>query len=251
MGNDALWDTIQTSLPDMNQTEAAEFIDSYRERLTLEIDWLIAKAADRESLRTVLECLGCLKSAQGVPLLLHHLSDWDEKVQLCAAGALKQYDSDVWLKPLLDMFLNQKAPAARIGDVLAAESYKAGTALIRAYPKAAPELKVQILDFLIQNSDDRCEPLAYLALEDEGADVKKMGLRAVEVMGLRSLWGNVARLLTHEFWVLRGRAVQVLASMGVTEVSDRVRPLTSDKDPWVRQCAVRYMQSLFPEFEGE
>jgi hypothetical protein len=250
MDRDSLWDTIRTSLPEMGQRDAKNFIDAYRDELMLDIDWLIAQAANRDSLKIVLECLGYLKPEKGIPLLYRYLNDWDEKVQLCAAGALKQYHSDVWLTSLQEMFLNQQAPAARIGDVLAVEGHEAGTALIRAYPKAAPELKVQILDFLIQILDPRCEPLAYLALEDKAIEVKKVGLKAVEVMRLRTLWGNVARLLNHEFWVLRGRAIQVLAGMGVTEAADRVRLLKDDNDPWVRQCAVSYMQLLFPGSEG-
>jgi hypothetical protein len=239
-----VWDQIKAVLPDMNPAEAKGFIESHRDELTADMDWLMAKADDREELKTVLECLGYLAPARSLPLLLRHLNDRDEKVQLCAAGALKHYPPEALLAPLLDMFLAQRAPAARIGDVLAPLGREAGSALIKAYPKSAPDLKIQILSFLIQIQDPRCEALAYLALEDPAPGVKKAGLKAVEVMRFRSLWGNVARLLSHEFWILRGRAIQVLTDMHVTEAQNLIRPLTQDPDPWVRECAERYLDAL-------
>jgi vesicle coat complex subunit len=251
MPNRAVWEQIKSVLPDMDSAEAQVFVESLRDELIPDIDWLMAKAEDREELKSVLECLGYLAPPQGMSLLFRHLNDWDEKVQLCAAGALKHYPPEDLLEPLVDMFLSQKAPAARIGDVLAALGQTAGSALIKAYPKSAPDLKIQILSFLIQILDPRCEALAYLALEDSDPEVKKTGLKAVEVMRFRSLWGNVARLLKHEFWILRGRAVQVLTDMRVTEAQDLVRPLTKDPDPWVRECAGQYLSVLFAVSENK
>jgi HEAT repeat protein len=211
----------------------------------------MAQAEDREELKTVLECVGCLAPAEGMPLLLHYLNDWDEKVQLCAAGALKHYPPKDLLAPLVDMFLSQSAPAARIGDVLAPLGPDAGTALIKAYPQSTVDLKIQILSFLIQVLDPRCEALAYLALEDPDPEVKKTGLKAVEVMRFRALWGNVARLLKHEFWILRGRAVQILTDMNVPEAWNLVRPLAQDPDPWVRECTEAYLRTLSPVKEED
>ncbi|MDR1204300.1 MAG: HEAT repeat domain-containing protein [Peptococcaceae bacterium] len=250
MPNRPVWDQIKNVLPDMDSAEAEIFIESLRDELIPDIDWLLARAEDRDELKTVLECLGYLAPPQGMPLLFRHLNDWDEKVQLCAAGALKHYPPEDLLEPLVHMFLSQKAPAARIGDVLAPLGREAGSALMKAYPKSAPDLKIQILSFLIQILDPRCEALAYLALEDPEPEVKKTGLKAVEVMRFRSLWGNVARLLKHEFWILRGRAIQVLTDMRVTEARHLVRPLTLDPDPWVRECAGLYLCALFPDSEN-
>jgi hypothetical protein len=155
MPNQPVWDQIKSVLPDMDPAEAKAFVESLRDELTPETDWLMTKAEDREELKTVLECLGYLAPAEGLPLLLRHLNDWDEKVQLCAAGALKHYPPEDVLEPLLSIFLSQKAPAARVGDVLASLGRDAGTALIKVYPKSAPDLKIQIISFLIQIRDSR------------------------------------------------------------------------------------------------
>ena len=237
------WARINKSLPDLNEAELRSLV---RLLLYEQEPWLIAKLKRYEEADLVIECLGYLATREALPWVLRSLSEREEALQLSAAAALKNFP-DQWLRqPLLQMILKQQPAAAKAGEVLLCLGQEALDCLWEAWfdLDTEPAARNQILALLTEAKDIRCEGLAFLALESTEEELILTGIKAVEALNLRSLWGNVVRHLTHQDWVVRGKAINILADLLIKPALPIILALEPDSDSWVEESRLACIKKL-------
>ena len=101
----------------------------------------------------------------------------------------------------------------------------------------------------------KCRPFVEEALKSQHMFLKKTALEAVEFFSLAELWTEVVMCLAEEDWVIKAKALEVLAKLKVVEALEYVEPFVRDPDPWVSQCAARCIkvleQSRIEEYTNE
>lgn len=206
---------------------------------------------DRRERDLVIECLGYLASRESVEILVALLSHKDDAVQLNAAGALKNHTPRLVVPSLVEALLSGTGPPARVGEVLLEMGFLAMEKLVEVYPKAEPLVQSQILEVLTLARYPKIKALVASALRSENKALKLQGLKALNVFAYDDLWEDAVFCLVDTEWVVRAKTLQVLEQLGVQGIEDLIEPFTRDKDPWVCQCAEKYLASLAPRIDRE
>lgn len=240
---EARWAQIIKSAPELEEDQLRSMV---RFLLQDEEVWLSEKLKSRQDQSMVIDCLGYLASEKALPWILRSLTDREEALQLSAAAALQWFPEEWILEPLLGMILRQQPSAAKAGEVLARKGQRSRDRLWDAWfeSEGNPAIQAQILSILSEAKDPRCEKLAFLALDSPWEEMQRAGLKAVDQMKIRALWGNVAGLLEHADWSIRARAARVLTDLGEKGALPILKNLPPDKEPWVQESRAQCIESL-------
>jgi len=235
------WSVLKEVLPLLDRNQQRALV---RETLSADISALQALLDNYREREQAIECLGYLPSREVVQTLANLLGHKDDAVQLMAAGALQNHTPRLVVPVLIEGLLQGKVAVARAGEVLLKMGFYAQEMLMEAYKEASPSVKAVIIELIVLGDNPKCLPFVQEALEAKEAFLKKKALEAVEAFGFRELWTEVVMCLAEDDWSLRARAIEVLAKLQVTEALEFVEPFKNDADSWVRQCAIRYLESI-------
>ncbi len=235
------WELIKITLPSLDRVKGRNLV-----RLLLgdKIHLLESLVEERTERFLAIECLGYLPSRETVEILIKLLSNKDESVQLAAASALKYHTPRLVVPYLVDALLEGTALPARVGEVLLVMGYYAEEALMEAFPRATPPVQAHILELLIHAGNPKCKALAVEAFKKGDVNLKKKALEAVACFAFTDLWPEVVMCLAESPWVLRAKALEILAKLEIKEAREFVIDLLHDEDQWVRECAQNYLKTM-------
>lgn len=235
------WELIKATLPSLNKTKSRNLV-----RLLLGDKMHLLQSLVEEGTERLLaiECLGYLPSRETVEVLIKLLSSKEESVQLAAAAALKLHTPRLVVPNLIDVLLTGSALPSRVGEVLLAMGYYAEEALLEAYPRATPAIRAYILELLTSAANPKCKDLVAEALQQEDCKLKIKALEAVASFSFSQFWPEVVMCLAESQWILRAKALEVLATLKIIEARDFVEAFLYDEDEWVREWAQNYMQMI-------
>jgi len=205
---------------------------------------LIALVDQRQERELAIECLSYLPSREVIEFLAILLNHKDDNVQLMACGALQNHTPRLVVPLLVDGLVTENVAAARAGQVLLAMGFFAQEILLEAYPKAEPRVQARFLELMILGDNPKCRLLVEEALKSPHHFLKRTSLEAVEFFSLAELWTEVVMCLAEEDWVIKAKALEVLAKLKVAEAIEYVEILLRDPDPWVSQCAAECIKAL-------
>lgn len=235
------WEILRTTLAKLDRLRARDLV---RLLLSDKRELLLERLSDRNEKGTVLECLSYLPGKESVKILTGHLSNADDKIQLVAAGALKNHTPRLVVPVLIEGLLAGNVLPARAGEVLLSMDYLGQEGLLEAYDTATPEVKSQILELLIQGENPKCQPFLPEALKDNHPVLREKALEGVMFFQCRDLWPEVVECLLDPAWAIRAKSIQVLESLGVPEAREYVELFKDDEDQWVQECARNALESL-------
>jgi HEAT repeat protein len=240
---EARWKQIVQSVPELDEDQLRSMV---RFLLHEEEAWLGERLKNRQDQSLVIDCLGYLATEKSLAFVLRSLSDREEALQLSAAAALRWFPEEWILEPLMNMVLRQQPSAAKAGEVLAKKGERGRDCLWEAWfdSEGYPAIQAQILGFLAEVKEPRCEKLAFLALNSPFEELQKAGLKAAGLMKMQSLWGNVAGLLEHGDWSVRAKAARVLADLGDQRALPLLKSLPVDSEPWVMESRSQSIEKL-------
>lgn len=235
------WIVLKEVLPLLEKTKKRDIV---RSLVAKSVPHLIALVDQRQERELAIECLSYLPSREVVEFLTTLLNHKDDNVQLMASGALQNHTPRLVVPLLVDGMVTDNVATARAGQVLLAMGFFAQEILLEAYPKAEPRVQARFLELMILGDNPKCCLLVKEALNSPHPSLKKTSLEAVEFFSLAELWTEVVMCLAEEDWVIKAKALEVLAKLKVVEALEYVEILLQDPDPWVSQCAAECIKAL-------
>ncbi|MHB8157802.1 MAG: HEAT repeat domain-containing protein, partial [Desulfocucumaceae bacterium] len=141
------WGLLQQLLPELEKHQARELT-----RLLFEAEpgYLVGRLKNQQEKYLAVEALGYLDSQENMELFGQLLNDKDANMQLCAAGALKNYAPAQVVPYLVKAMLHEQVPASRAGEVLLEMGELMREKLLEVYPLALPKVKSRFLELLTQ-----------------------------------------------------------------------------------------------------